>query len=64
MMKAEGAGIVMVATFADVDAAKEVARRAGARAVVLPAGVGAVEEARNYPELIDVILDRLLSALS
>jgi zinc/manganese transport system substrate-binding protein len=59
-MKGDDIQLVLAAPFVDVHAAEEVARRAGARLVILPAAVGAEDEAETYPELVDLILARLL----
>ena len=61
-MKRKDVGLVMAATFVDVGAAKEVAKRTGATLVVLPAGVGGVEEANSYPSFIEIIIKRLVEA--
>ena len=61
-MKRKDVGLVMAATFVDVGAAKEVAKRAGATHIVLPAGVGGVEEADSYSSFIEIIIRRLLEA--
>lgn len=63
-MQKESVGLVMAAPFVDVHAAEEVARRADARLAILPPSVGAEEDAESYPELIDLILTRLLKAES
>jgi zinc/manganese transport system substrate-binding protein len=63
-LEARQVPLVICATYADVDATREVARRAGAQAVVLPAGVDGVEEATSYEALIEVIVSRLLAAMS
>lgn len=59
-MKAKKAQLVICAPFVDVHAAQEVARRGGARQVVLPSSVGGVDGTDTYPQLIDTILGRLL----
>jgi zinc/manganese transport system substrate-binding protein len=63
-MKARNAKIVLAATFNDQKAAGEVAKRAGANLVVLPAAVGGTEGTDTYEALIGTILDRLVAARS
>jgi zinc/manganese transport system substrate-binding protein len=62
-MKEEGVAMVLAATFVDTEAAGEVARRAGAHLVVLPAGVGAVEGTETYEALFETIVRRLLDGI-
>lgn len=64
LLRSRDVGFIMVSTFAGVDAAEKVANRGGTRAVVLPAGVGAVDDTDSYERLIDTILSRLLEAAS
>jgi zinc/manganese transport system substrate-binding protein len=61
--RARAAGVreLIAATWNHVDAAERAADRMGARLVVLPAAVGAVPEAVDYPALFDVILARLVA---
>lgn len=51
--------LVLAATYVDTEAAAQIARRAGARVVVLPAGVGGVEEASSYEAMFATILRRV-----
>jgi zinc/manganese transport system substrate-binding protein len=61
-MKDEHVRMVLAATFVDIHAAEEVARRGEAKLVVLPAAVGGTDRADTYPELIDTILESLIEA--
>jgi zinc/manganese transport system substrate-binding protein len=64
MMKDREVRLVIGATFIDVDALQEVARRGSAEAAVLPAGVGGVDGAETYESFIDTIVTRLLEGVS
>lgn len=64
MMKDRDVRLVIGATFVDVDAMREVARRGSAEATVLPAGVGGIDGTETYESFIDTIVTQLLKGVS
>ncbi len=61
-VKAEGIRVIFVDTIYPVKDGQYIAGRTGARVVLSPIDVGAVDGARDYFGLIDTLLDRLLVA--
>lgn len=63
-MASDDIDIVLVSTFSDVAKAQRFAERSGARLVVLPAAVDAVEGTADYGQLLNTIMARLARAFA
>ncbi len=63
LAKAEGVKIILQEPFYSTKAAEQMARKIGARVVVVPNSVGGHPEATDYLTLMDLIVNRLTEAL-
>ena len=61
-MKAQGVRAVLVESFYDRSIASMVADKGGAKLLTMPSDIGATPNIKTYPELVDAVLDQLLSA--
>ncbi|MDP6086792.1 MAG: metal ABC transporter substrate-binding protein [Nitrospinota bacterium] len=63
IMKARRVGVVIVASYTSPKIARRIADRTGARAIVLPASVGATSDIKSYDDLFEVLVTTLVEAL-
>ena len=61
-MQREEIEVIVAANYYDETRVRAIAKRVGARAVIVPLGVGGVPEARDYFSLIDTIVGRIAAA--
>jgi len=61
-MRDEDIDVILAANYYDETRVRNIAEKVGARAVIVPLGVGGEPEASDYFSLIDLIVSRLAAA--